>query len=96
MILWVIYDIRGNRERRKVAKACKEAGLYRIQKSAFLGNIPENRVDELKMQAQELINEDHDSVYVFPTCKDDFEKVGLLGQAFDKKLVSGDIKSLVL
>jgi len=32
-----------------------------------------------------------DSVYIFPMCDDDFKKVKLLGQAFDKKLVSNEV-----
>ena len=40
---------------------------------------------------EDLINGEADSVYIFPLCEDDFKKVKLLGQAFDKKLVSAEL-----
>ena len=92
----MIYDISVNKSRSKIAKLCKEAGLYRVQKSVFLGAIERNRLDELTMQIEELIDEDTDSVYVFPLCQTDFKKVQTMGQAFDKDLVTDEIKVLFL
>ncbi|KJR43127.1 CRISPR-associated protein, Cas2 family [Candidatus Magnetoovum chiemensis] len=96
MLTWIIYDISNDRTRSKVAKACKNTGLYRVQKSAFLGNINKNQIDELKIMCEDIIDEDVDSIYIFPMCDEDFKKVKLLGQAFDKKLVSDEIKTLFL
>lgn len=90
-LLWVIYDITDDKTRARVAKACKGKGLYRVQKSAFLGTLNRNQLDELRMMCEDLINSDVDSVYIFPMCEDDFKKVKLLGQAFDKKLVSAEV-----
>jgi len=39
MIAWVMYDIEIDKSRTKVAKLCKQAGLYRVQFSVFLGTI---------------------------------------------------------
>lgn len=39
----------------------------------------------------DIIDPNVDSVYIFPMCEDDFKKVKLLGQAFDKKLVSAEV-----
>lgn len=91
MLLWVIYDIVDTKKRTKVAKACKNYGLYRVQKSAFLGNLNRNEIDELSLRCKDIIDEEVDSLYIFPMCDDDFKKVKLLGQAFDKKLVSDEI-----
>lgn len=91
MITWVIYDIVVNKTRTKVARACIRAGLYRVQKSVFLGSLNNNQIDELALECSELIKKDVDSLYIFPLCSDDFKKVKLLGQAFDKKLVSDEI-----
>ncbi len=44
----VIYDITDNNQRRKVAKELKRIGLYRIQKSAFLGISSPVLVDKIK------------------------------------------------
>lgn len=93
MLTWVIYDIVETKKRSKVAKACKGYGLYRVQKSVFLGNLNRNQIDEIALKSKDLIDEKEDSVYIFPMCDDDFKKVKLLGQAFDKKLVTDEIIS---
>ncbi|MBD3287455.1 CRISPR-associated endonuclease Cas2 [candidate division KSB1 bacterium] len=93
MLVWVIYDIIDDKNRTKVSKACIAAGIYRVQKSVFLGDLNLNQIDELKLKIQKLINKKKDSVYIFPMCKDDFAKVKLLGQAFDKEMVTDEIKT---
>ena len=90
-LLWVIYDIVEDKARNRVAKACKGKGLYRVQKSAFIGTLNRNQIDELRIMCEDLINCEKDSLYIFPLCEDDFKKVKLLGQAFDKKLVSAEL-----
>lgn len=95
-LVWIIYDISSNRLRTQVAKRCKEAGLYRVQKSVFLGSINRNRLDELNTQIHDLIDELTDSVYIFPMCEPDFKKVLLLGQAFDRELVTDEVRALFL
>ncbi len=91
MLVWVIYDITINKIRSKVAIYCKGYGLYRVQKSVFLGNLNKNEIDELSLQCDKIINKKEDSVYIFPMCDEDFKKVKLLGQAFDKKMVKDDV-----
>lgn len=91
MITWVIYDIVKNKTRSLVARACIGAGLYRVQKSVFLGNLNLNQIDELALECSDLIRKEEDSVYIFPLCSDDFKKIKLLGKAFDKELVSDEI-----
>jgi CRISPR-associated protein Cas2 len=39
VLTWVLYDIADDRRRDRAAKACLQAGLYRVQKSAFLQRI---------------------------------------------------------
>lgn len=95
-LVWIIYDIVDNKVRTKIAKACKNKGLYRVQKSAFLGTLNRNQIDELKIICRAIINPDKDSVYIFPMCENDFRGVILLGQAFDASLVTDDIKSLLI
>jgi CRISPR-associated protein Cas2 len=93
-LTWILYDIAENRSRNKIAKACKEAGLHRVQKSVFVGPLERNRLDELALRIEDLIDLDEDRVYIFPMCEADFQKVRLQGQAFDRKLVHGDLRSL--
>jgi CRISPR-associated protein Cas2 len=94
MIVWVMYDIVDDRSRNKVAKACKQAGLYRVQYSVFLGKMTPNEKDSLGLLIEGLINEKEDSVYLFPMSKDELQQTELLGQAFDKKFVTDEVHAL--
>jgi CRISPR-associated protein Cas2 len=60
MIAWVLYDIENDKARTKVAKICKQAGLYRVQFSVFLGTLDKSRKDTLQLQIEELIDEESD------------------------------------
>ena len=94
MIIWVLYDIKNDKARNKVAKTCKQAGLYRVQYSVFLGTLDEEEKDTLQLQIEELIEPEDDSVYIFPMNKTELQQCALLGQAFDKKLVNDEIKAM--
>lgn len=96
MITWILYDIENDKARTKVAKCCKQAGLYRVQLSCFLGTIDKEELDILQLQIESLINEDIDKVYIFPMNKGELQQSILMGQAFDKKLVTDEIRMLFL
>ena len=70
MLVLVSYDVAtaapaGQRRLHRVAKVCQNYG-QRVQKSVFLGTIERNRLDELVLQVEDLIDKDTDSVYAFP------------------------------
>jgi CRISPR-associated protein Cas2 len=94
MIVWVMYDIKKDKPRNKVAKLCKQAGIYRVQYSVFLGTLEENEKDTLRLEIEELIDIETDSVYIFSMSKNELKSTVLLGQAFDKKLVTDKVKQL--
>ena len=96
MLTWVMYDIPKDKTRNKIAKLCEEAGIYRVQYSVFLGDMNNAQRKELIAGFMELINKDDDSIYIFPMCSDDFKKCKLLGQAFDKELITDEVKALLL
>ena len=91
-----MYDIKKDKIRTKVSKLCEKAGLYRVQYSVFLGTLDENGKDTLHLQIEELINEETDSVYIFPMNKTELQQCVLLGQAFDKKMVTDEVKQMFL
>ena len=93
MLVWVMYDIADDEIRRKAIKICKNVGLYRVQKSIFLGDIEENDFDEVKLRLEDTVDLKNDSVYVFTMSKKELNKAGLIGQAFDKELVTDEIIS---
>ena len=93
MLVWVMYDIADDKIRRKAIKICKNVGLYRVQKSIFLGDIEENDFDEVNLRLEDTVDLKNDSVYVFTMSKKELNKAGLIGQAFDKELVTDEIIS---
>lgn len=94
MITWVLYDIKNNAARTYVSKACKHAGLYRVQYSCFLGTLNTNEKDSLELQIEKVIDEETDKVYLFRMNKEQLKDCSMLGQAFDEKLVTDEIKAL--
>lgn len=94
MITWVLYDIENDRARDKVAKACKQSGLYRVQYSCFLGTLDAHEKDVLELRFKDLIDEAVDKVYIFPMSKAELKDTILLGQAFDKKMVTDEVLAL--
>lgn len=93
MIYWVMYDISDNGIRNKVVKVCKNKGLYRVQKSIFLGQMNKNDKDEFKIMIEKLVNNNTDSVYIFPSERDYLYDTDFIGNGFDKELVSNEIVS---
>ena len=94
MIIWVMYDIEQDRARNRVAKYCKQAGLYRVQYSVFLGTLNANEKDSLELQIEQEINPDQDKVYLFPMSQPELQQTVCLGQALDKKLVTDEVRAL--
>jgi len=94
MIAWVIYDIKKDKSRSRISKLCKMSGLYRVQKSVFLGSMEENEKDSLRLEFEELIDTETDSIYIFPMNKSELKQTVLMGQAFDKKLITDEIKAM--
>jgi CRISPR-associated protein Cas2 len=96
MLTWVLYDIEKDKTRLKVAKCCKKAGIYHVQLSVFLGDLNSTKRKELTAEIEDLIDKEVDRVYIFPMCREDFDVCALLGQAFDRSLVTDEIKALVM
>lgn len=94
MIAWVLYDIENDRARDRVAKACKQAGLHRVQLSCFLGTLDAHELDTLQLRIEPEINPARDKVYIFPMSRPELQATVLLGQAFDKKMVTDEVLAL--
>ncbi len=90
-MVWVVYDISENKRRNRIVRICLNKGLYRVQKSVFLGNLNANERDSLALECEAEIDLEIDSLYVFPMDDESFRKVKMLGQAFDRNLVSDEL-----
>ncbi len=96
MLTWVMYDIGENKARNKIVKICEQAGIYRVQYSVWLGEMNKSKRREVQTQIEDLIDHDVDKVYIFPMCREDFKSCVLLGQAFDKKLITNEVIALMV
>lgn len=67
----LIYDIPSDRLRGKVANACLDYGLERIQYSAFEGALTHNRQDELLQRIRRIIGTHAANIQLFPICEKD-------------------------
>jgi CRISPR-associated protein Cas2 len=68
----VVYDIVVDRVRARVAEACLDYGLQRIQYSAFLGDLSHNRQEELLLRVRRELGRTEGHVALFPLCDPDF------------------------
>ena len=87
MMTWLIYDITDDRKRRELIRIAQKYGLYRVQKSVFLGNIEKEKLDKVKKKKKKVIDLKEDSVYIFPVCDADYKKATLLGLSFEEDIV---------
>ncbi len=65
MHVLVIYDITPDNIRFKVAGICKDFGLVRIQKSAFLGIMTSERRKEMKARLERAIRGVKGNIQIF-------------------------------
>lgn len=66
MHLLLIYDIVHDGRRAKVATACLDYGLDRIQYSAFVGLLNRTHQEELMMRIEAIIGDTPASVHLYP------------------------------
>ncbi|MGI8553947.1 MAG: CRISPR-associated endonuclease Cas2 [Dehalococcoidia bacterium] len=67
----LIYDIPSDRLRTKVATACLDYGLERVQYSAFQGALTRNRQEELLQRIRRIMGPHAVNVQLMPLCEKD-------------------------
>lgn len=90
MFIWVIYDVKKNKTRNRVIKQCIKVGLYRVQKSVFFGKLEVSDLKALKLMFKYIIDQEVDSIYIFPMNKKHLEQARFIGVSFDKEIVCGE------
>ncbi|MCB9330880.1 MAG: CRISPR-associated endonuclease Cas2 [Lewinellaceae bacterium] len=81
MYTWVIYDIRKNKTRTRVAKRCKFYGLERVQKSVFLGKIKGRWLRALNQELIQIINHRTDRIFIVPLDREQLKRIQQAGTA---------------
>ena len=76
----VLYDVEDDRIRGRVAEACLDYGLERIQYSAFEGKLNRNGKEALTLRLCNEIGETPARVRVIPLCKADCEGTWIFDQ----------------
>lgn len=71
LLTLVVYDIEDDRVRGRVANACKDYGLERIQYSAFCGSLDSTRRGELTAKLADTLGQDVGKILVLPVCEKD-------------------------
>lgn len=87
MITIVIYDIVTTKIRNRIIRFCKDYGLYRVQKSVFLGKLNPEYYQEFSEKIISIINQLEDSVYIIPISKHSYNKAKFIGQTFDSNII---------
>lgn len=68
----LVYDITEDRARSKIADACLDYGLDRIQYSAFVGELSHNHQEELMLRIDSLLGNGVGNVHLIPVCPKDW------------------------
>ncbi|RKX74596.1 MAG: CRISPR-associated endonuclease Cas2 [Spirochaetes bacterium] len=71
---YVIYDIEEDKTRNKVAEACKDYGLERVQYSTFLGSLNQNKRGELYLRLFKLLGKKAGKIIILPVCDKDVKQ----------------------
>lgn len=71
LVTFVVYDIEDDRVRGRIANACKDYGLERVQYSAFCGRLDASRRSELTMRLGDTLGREAGKILVLPVCEKD-------------------------
>jgi len=68
---FVIYDIVEDKTRTRIADACLDFGLTRVQYSAFAGMLNRNRREELFLRLRNILGDEAGKILMQPVCEKD-------------------------
>jgi CRISPR-associated protein Cas2 len=71
LMTYVFYDIEDDRVRGKIADACLDYGLARLQYSVFVGPLSKNRREEVFTRLLDLLGEKGGKLIMQPVCESD-------------------------
>lgn len=72
--IFLVYDITNDRARTKIADACQDYGLDRVQFSAFAGRLSRNRQEELMQSIADILGGHIGNIKLIPICEPDWDK----------------------
>jgi CRISPR-associated protein Cas2 len=85
----VVYDISDDGIRLRISEKCKDFGLSRIQKSAFLGYLDSSKRKELASSLSRILGEEEGNIQIFVICNPDLALRILIGKPFKESPKEG-------
>lgn len=76
----LVYDIPDDKKRTKIADACLDYGLDRIQYSAFTGRLTRTHQEELMLRLKKILGKKPGNIQLFTICADDWSKRQVIDQ----------------
>lgn len=73
MFVMVMYDISSNRARRRVAVACLDLGMKRVQHSVFVGSASAKQRERIYARLCAALEEEAGLIHVMPLHRDNLE-----------------------
>lgn len=71
--LILIYDIQHDGTRTKIADACLDYGLDRVQFSSFIGRLSRNRAEELMQEIARILGDKSGNIQLIPIAEKDWK-----------------------
>jgi len=93
---YAVYDVSENVIRSSITRILKDAGLVRVQKSAFCGTLSGQGKKDLLERIKFVMKDDEDSFYLIVTCNRCFGKISIVGKGFDFEYVRGKKAGMVI
>jgi CRISPR-associated protein Cas2 len=83
------YDISLNRSRNTLIKGLFRAGLYRVQKSVFMGEISEKSLRQLENECRTIMKEleENDHIMLIPLSEQQAFRIHVTGKSLDLNLL---------
>ena len=91
MRVLLVYDIVNDNQRTKVADACLDYGLDRIQYSAFAGRLNRTHQEELMMRIESIIGDGTACIHLYPIDETAWQKRLILERGMDEMEMDDDV-----
>jgi CRISPR-associated protein Cas2 len=91
MQILLVYDIVNDSQRAKVADACLDYGLDRIQYSAFAGLLNRTHQEELMMRIESIIGDGAACIHLYPIDETAWQKRLILERGIEKMEMDDDV-----
>jgi len=86
MHVLLVYDIVSDKQRSKVATACLDYGLDRVQYSAFVGQLSRTHQEEIMMRIGSIVGESPASIHLYPIDEKAWQRRLMIENEADKLL----------